>query len=121
MKGCRFSRFIAAVLALIIGAAGWMWYSTDCGKTWVQTSKVAEGGITRLGVWEPFTFYEDGKLYCFYSDDSDPLHDQKLVFKWSEDGLNWSDAIDVCTFKNAADRPGMAVLTKMGKGRAGED
>ena len=94
----------------------WIWYSTDCGKTWTQTSKVAEGGITRLGVWEPFTFYDDGKLYCFYSDDSDPLHDQKLVFKWSEDGINWSDAIDVCTFKNAADRPGMAVLTKMGNG-----
>ena len=94
----------------------WIWYSLDCGKTWTQTSKVAEGGITRLGVWEPFTFYEDGKLYCFYSDDSDPLHDQKLVFKWSEDGINWSDAIDVCTFKTATDRPGMAVLTKMGNG-----
>ena len=94
----------------------WIWYSTDCGKTWVQESLVATGGITREGVWEPFTFYEDGWLYCFYSDDSDPAHDQKLVYKRSQDGKTWSELVDVCTFPTAKDRPGMIIITKMGNG-----
>jgi len=102
----------------------WIWYSTDCGKTWKQTSKIAEGGCVnpvgtwpkQSGVWEPFTWYEDGYLYCFYSDDSDPAHDQKLVYKRSKDGVNWSTLVEVCAFEDPNDRPGMFVMTKMGNG-----
>ncbi len=102
----------------------WVWYSTDCGKTWTQTSMVASGGSAQsvpgwgpqTGVWEPFIWYEDGYLYCFYSDDSDPAHDQKLVYKRSKDGVNWSKLYDVCTFDDPAARPGMFVMTKMGNG-----
>ena len=102
----------------------WIWYSTDCGKTWKQTAEIANGGAVdlvpgwpkRSGVWEPFTWYEDGYLYCFYSDDSDPKHDQKLVYKRSKDGVNWSPLVDVCKFSDSKDRPGMFVMTKMGNG-----
>lgn len=95
-----------------------IWRSFDCGYTWEEFTVIASGGGLREGVWEPFTMYEesDGYLYCFYSDDSDPLHDQKLVFKRSKDGINWSDEIGVCVFKKQKDRPGMIIMTKMGSG-----
>lgn len=94
-----------------------VWRSFDCGYTWEEYTVIAEGGGTKEGVWEPFMWYEesDGYLYCFYSDDSDPAHDQKLVYKRSADGVNWSDIGDVCTFPLFKDRPGMFIMTKMGE------
>ncbi|MBQ9692784.1 MAG: exo-alpha-sialidase [Clostridia bacterium] len=96
-----------------------VWRSFDCGYTWEEYVIIAEGGGTKEGVWEPFMWYEesDGYLYCFYSDDSDPKHDQKLVYKRSKDGVNWSEVCDVCTFDTQSDRPGMFVMTSMGPGR----
>ena len=95
-----------------------IWRSFDCGYTWEEFTIIATGGGTREGVWEPFTWYEesDGYLYCFYSDDSDPLHDQKLVYKRSRDGVNWSDEVAVCEFAKKKDRPGMIIMTQMGSG-----
>jgi len=95
-----------------------IWRSFDCGYTWEEFTIIATGGGLREGVWEPFTWYEesDGYLYCFYSDDSDPLHDQKLVFKRSKDGINWSEEIGVCVSDKQKDRPGMIIMTKMGSG-----
>ncbi|MBR2459716.1 MAG: exo-alpha-sialidase [Clostridia bacterium] len=93
------------------------WRSFDHGYTWEEYVIIAEGGGTREGVWEPVMWYEpsDGYLYCFYSDDSDPEHDQKLVYKRSKDGVNWSDAVDICAFSDYKARPGMFVMTKLGK------
>lgn len=95
-----------------------IWRSFDCGYTWEEFTVIDTGGGSREGVWEPFTWYEksDGYLYCFYSDDSDPLHDQKLVFKRSKDGVNWSDEVAVCEFSKKSDRPGMIIMTQMGSG-----
>ena len=95
-----------------------IWRSFDCGYTWEEFTVIASGGGLREGVWEPFTFYEksDGYLYCFYSDDSDPAHDQKIVYKRSKDGVNWSDAVEVCAFAKVKDRPGMIIMTEMGSG-----
>ena len=95
-----------------------IWRSFDCGYTWEEFTVIATGGGSREGVWEPFTWYEesDGYLYCFYSDDSDPLHDQKLVFKRSKDGVNWSDEVGVCVFNAKKARPGMIIMTEMGSG-----
>ena len=56
-----------------------VWRSFNQGKSWEQYSIVAEAGGLKEGLWEPFIMYENGALYCFYSDDSDPAHDQKLV------------------------------------------
>ncbi len=95
-----------------------VWKSEDCGKTWREYVVIAEGGGTREGVWEPFMYYneKDGYLYCFYSDDSDPAHDQKLVYKRTLDGVSWSEATEVCAFEEQKDRPGMLIMTKMGVG-----
>jgi len=95
-----------------------IWRSFDAGYTWEEYTVVAKGGGLGEGVWEPFTWYEetDGYLYCFYSDDSDPKHDQKLVFKRSKDGEEWSDVYHVCAFDNSKERPGMLSMTKMGNG-----
>ena len=95
-----------------------IWCSFDCGYTWEEYSILDEGGATWYGVWEPFMWYEesDGYLYCFYSDDSDPKYDQKLVYKRSKDGKKWEDEVSVCAFGNFKDRPGMLSMTKMNNG-----
>ena len=102
----------------------WIWYSTDCGRTWKQTSKIASGthdgkqswGYT--GVWEPITIYDNGYLYCFYSDDRgrdiEGEYDQILVYRRSKDGVNWEDPVNVCKFDYHRDRSGMIIITKMG-------
>ena len=95
-----------------------VWRSFDAGYTWEEYVIIAKAGGLKEGIWEPFMWYEesDGYLYCFYSDDSDPKHDQKLVYKRSKDGVKWSEIYDVCTFDDPTDRPGMFVMTKMGNG-----
>ena len=103
-----------------------MFISYDAGKTWSQSPNIiAEGGGLRLGVWEPVMFYDNGYLYCFYSDDRygpdsyTGLNygvDQKLVYQRSKDGVTWETPVNVYSPKNLADRPGMPVITKMGNG-----
>ncbi len=104
----------------------WMWYSTDCGRTWKQTTKLASGvhdGVQSwgyTGVWEPYSIYDNGYLYCFYSDDRERdvegEHDQILVYRRTKDGVNWEDPVNVCKFDYHRDRPGMIIITKMGNG-----
>ena len=108
------------------------WISVDAGETWQESAMIDEAGALGEGVWEPFMIYseEDGYLYCFYSDDSDPKHDQKIVYKRSKDGVNWEgkngeigtltgknvEPVDVIATANKEHRPGMPVITKMGNG-----
>ena len=96
-----------------------IWRSFDCGYTWEEYTVVDTGGGLREGVWEPFTWYEesDGYLYCFYSDDSDPAHDQRIVYKRSRNGVNWSEEVEVCAFARVKDRPGMVIMTEIGSGK----
>lgn len=93
-----------------------IWTSADCGKTWNETSVVDKAGGTGDGIWEPWFVYENGTLYCFYSDDSDPIHSQTIVYKSTTDLVNWSEKVPVVVFKNPNARPGMPVITKMGNG-----
>lgn len=109
-----------------------VWRSFDAGHTWEEYTMIDEGGGLHEGVWEPFMIYceEDQYLYCFYSDDSDPDHDQKIVYKRSKDGIHWEgkdgkvgtgtgkdvEPVDVIASNEAEDRPGMPVITKMGNG-----
>ncbi len=109
-----------------------VWRSFDCGYTWEEYVIIDEAGGIREGVWEPFMYYceEDGYLYCFYSDDSDPAHDQKISYKRSKDGVNWEgeggkigtgtgkdvEPVDVVSINKFEYRPGMPVITKMGNG-----
>ena len=94
-----------------------IWRSFNQGKSWEQYSIVAEAGGLKEGLWEPCIIYENGMLYCFYSDDSDPKHDQKLSFRKSTDGVNWGDATDICALADFSCRPGMVSVAKMGNGK----
>lgn len=91
--------------------------STDCGKTWKEISIADKAGGTGDGIWEPWFVYENGYLYCFYSDDSDPVYSQTIVYKRTSDLINWSDKVPVVINDNPDDRPGMPVVTKMGNGK----
>ena len=93
-----------------------IWTSKDCGKMWSETSVADSAGGTGEGIWEPWFVYENGTLYCFYSDDSDPVHSQTIVYKSTTDLVNWSEKVPVVVFDNPNARPGMPVITKMGNG-----
>lgn len=99
--------------------------STDLGATWKLYSTVdsaggfsTTGGLSK-GLWEPFLLCDDdGKLWCFYSDEKEAeIHSQKLVCRYSTDGINWSATQDVVAADNANLRPGMITVTRMGDGR----
>ena len=106
-----------------------VYYSTDLGKTWTSGQNVdfGEGRTDGEGVWEPCLIYEEstGRIYCFYSDDSDPAHDQKIVYKYTSDLVTWTgsdgNGADSAPFDAVASadsklRPGMVSLTKMDNG-----
>lgn len=94
-----------------------VWKSTDLGESWEKIAIVAEGKGGDQGLWEPVLYAEEGKLYCFYSDETDKInHSQMLVLKTSENGLDWSDRVEVVACKQQSLRPGMLTLTKMGNG-----
>ncbi len=105
--------------------------STDCGTTWEPVGNIAIGGRTEgqtwnsQGVWEPVLQYENGKLYCFYSDElengkganHEGGHNQRLVYKYTTDLKTWSDTKECVASETPNDRPGMVALAKMGNGK----
>ncbi len=95
-----------------------LYFSTDGGYTFEQGVVVASGGGLEEGVWEPFLLQlDDGRIVCYYSDDSDPQYSQKIVYKTSSDLENWSESTDVVATKFFEERPGMPVVTRLGDGR----
>ena len=92
--------------------------STDCGMTWETICNVDEAGGLSWGVWEPFLIFDEGteRLYCFYSDDSDPAHSQKLVYKYTTDMVNWSELKECVACDDPKLRPGMISIAKMDNG-----
>lgn len=100
-----------------------IYQSNDQGVSWSPLSTVATGGGfsqsggLSTGLWEPFLYWEDGKLWCFYSDETEAhLHSQMLVCRFSTDGLHWSETIRIVACEQQHLRPGMITLTKMGNG-----
>ena len=107
-----------------------LYYSTDLGETWktYQSIDFAKGRTNGEGIWEPFLIYEEEteRIYCFYSDDSDPEHDQKLVYKYTTDFKNWVGAdgkigadeapCEAVACDDPKLRPGMISIAKMGNG-----
>ncbi len=94
-----------------------LYFSRDGGMTFDQGVIVATAGGLEEGVWEPFLLQlDDGRLVCYYSDDSDPEHSQKIVYKVSSDCVNWGEVVDVVATDIFKERPGMPVVTRLGDG-----
>lgn len=105
--------------------------SDDACHSWDFTSVIDTGGWNYVGndtIWEPFFVYENGNhegnendhqpmLICFYSDENDTAHSQKLIYRYTTDGINWSAACEVVVFEEQAQRPGMPVVAKMANGK----
>ncbi|MBO5778817.1 MAG: exo-alpha-sialidase [Clostridia bacterium] len=94
-----------------------LYRSYDRGATWEPFYTVAASEGTG-GFWEAnFVCTDDGTLVCYYSDDTDSYHSQKLVLRYTKDGVNWSEQVDTVALKDGGLRPGMPVVTKMGNGQ----
>jgi hypothetical protein len=102
-----------------------LYKSSDLGRTWQFVSTIAEGGknITEQRnewggpIWEPFLMYVEGKLICYYSDENDSEHSQKICHKTTVDLTNWGPETDDIALEDYKTRPGMAVVTKMDNGK----
>ena len=95
-----------------------LYSSTDRGMTWTFRSTVATGGApsTTNGatpVWEPFLLLHEGKLICYYSDQRDPKHGQKIAHQTTRDLSTWGPVVDDATGAAYADRPGMTTIARL--------
>ncbi len=94
-----------------------LYFSLDGGYNFDLGIAVASAGGLDDGVWEPYLIQlDDGRLVCFYSDDSDPEYSQKIVYKQSKDGANWEKAVTVVASEVSEERPGMPVVTRLSDG-----
>ena len=89
--------------------------SENGGKSWAHHSTVAEytegSGNTR-GVWEPYLGTLNGKLTCFYANDSSSVtHMQNIEYMvWN--GSSWRERTVVCDGVSHNSRDGMPVWTQ---------
>lgn len=114
VSGCTRDRRVQKITKMCI------WRSNDLGETWKEISVVDVGGRIDHGMYESFLICdEDGTLVCFYSDETevDDVHGQRLVFKTSRDGVNWSEKKYVCAPKDKSLRPGMLTVAKTDFGK----
>lgn len=91
--------------------------STDDGASWAYSSTAVSGGNSSHGLWEPeFSVADDGALVMFWSDETDPCCSQKIAQIRTFDGVDWQDETNTVASNIYADRPGMAVVTKLPSG-----
>lgn len=96
-----------------------LYKSNDEGKTWTYVSTICMGKDANPGgdpVWEPCILVANNKLICYYSDERDPKHSQKLVHQTTTDGVHWSSVVDDVALADSGLRPGMPVVTRMQNG-----
>jgi len=78
---------------------------------------VSGGGYAGDGFWEPqFTVANDGALVMFWSDETDSCCSQKISQIRTYNGTTWQDRGNAVASNTQADRPGMAVVSKLGSG-----
>ncbi|KAK2812628.1 hypothetical protein FQN50_001274 [Emmonsiellopsis sp. PD_5] len=93
-----------------------LYASQDGGLTWEFVSHIAYGAgpeTIRDGndaIWEPFFLMHEGQLICYYSDQRDPLHAQKLLHVTTSDLRTWSEPVDDVAHAEFGNRPGMAIV-----------
>ncbi|KAI0482677.1 Sialidase [Xylariaceae sp. FL0804] len=85
-------------------------------ESWEFVGLVAEGGPpnTTNGatpVWEPCMYGDE--LVCYYSDQRDPLHGQKLAHQTTRDLVRWGPVVDDVAYADYGARPGMAVVAHL--------
>lgn len=96
-----------------------LYASTDNAKTWKFVSHIAYGAGPETinngdkAIWEPFFLFDNGQLICYYSDQRDPAHAQKIVYTTTKDLVNWSATTDAIAFSTYSQRPGMPVVAKI--------
>ena len=95
-----------------------LYASVDGGVTWHFLSTVAEGGapIPENGhtpVWEPFLLLHRDRLICYYSDQRDPDHGQKLAHQTSRDLRTWGPVVDDAVGTDYSQRPGMTTVAQV--------
>jgi hypothetical protein len=95
-----------------------LYASTDKARTWEFVSHVAEGGRpnTTNGatpIWEPFLLTYDHELICYYSDQRDPKHGQKLAHQRSKDLKTWGPVVNDVAYDQYIARPGMTVVAEI--------
>ncbi len=93
--------------------------SVDEGATWTYLSNCATATVPQSsgGLWEPdFAIAGDGRLMCYYSDETRPGHSQILTEVATSDGLNWTPVGDLAISATASDRPGMANIVTLASG-----
>ncbi|MGN6715596.1 RICIN domain-containing protein [Anaerocolumna jejuensis] len=97
-----------------------MYKSTDLGRSWTFISNVATGGAnsmyTNSAVWEPFLLAVNNKLICYFSDERDSSHCQKIVHAATDDGMIWSSPVEDVAWPEGYARPGMPVIAQLANG-----
>lgn len=93
--------------------------SEDGGKTWKEHSTVCEytehGGGYR-GVWEPYLGELNGRLTCFYANDSTSVTPQQNIEYMVWSGSRWTNRTVVSEGVKHNSRDGMPVWTKLSGG-----
>ncbi|KAK1983639.1 Sialidase [Colletotrichum cereale] len=92
-----------------------LYASADRARSWEFVSHVAEGGPpnTTNGatpVWEPYLLEYNNSLICYYSDQRDIKHGQKLSYQVSKDLKAWGPVVDSVAYDEYVARPGMPVV-----------
>lgn len=94
-----------------------MYVSTNAGSTWTHWAQLKIGGSLTTGLWEPeFEIASDGALVLFWSDETDSCCSQKLAQMRTYNGTSWQNQQNTVASTAQADRPGMAVVTKLPSG-----
>ncbi|MFC4056493.1 sialidase family protein [Actinomadura syzygii] len=98
-----------------------VWRSGDGGRTWSYLSSCATadaGTPWDRGLWEPeLSLDAQGRLVCYYSDETRPGHDQVVMEALSLDGgATWGSRTPVVALRGRGDRPGMPVVRRLPDG-----
>ncbi|KAF2727764.1 BNR/Asp-box repeat protein [Polyplosphaeria fusca] len=96
--------------------------SKDNGTTWEFLSHIAAGGVAKPNngetpVWEPFLLLHNQRLICYYSDQRDTKHGQKMVHQTTTDLKTWGSVVDDVAYSKYSDRPGMPTVALLPNGK----
>ncbi|KAJ3040249.1 hypothetical protein HDV00_011227 [Rhizophlyctis rosea] len=92
--------------------------SFDLGYTWKFVSNVARGTEPNTAdhahpIWEPYLLEFGNQIVCYYSDQRDNDHSQKLAHQTTTDLKHWGPVVDDVAFGNFSARPGMTVIAHL--------